>query len=111
MENAKSLFHRYEGMSGLEIVKENVDEETFKDYIIDVEDSDCDVDYENCEFMYDLMDAVKTSILSKCDEADYYSYHDVDSEMDLDTLIYGKVMQDMNKIISYYNVSTEVWEV
>lgn len=109
MESVKSLFHRYEGMSGLEIVKENVDEEIFKDYVLKV--PNFEFEYEDSDFMYDLMDEIKRSLFSKYNEVECYSIYDVDSEMDLISLIVTKLIDDMQNIVKYYNVHVEIMEV
>lgn len=109
MESLKSLFHRYEGMSGLEIAKEHVNEENFKDYVLEV--PDFEFDYEDSDFMYDLMDEIKKSLFSKYNEVECYSLYDVDSEMDLMSLISTKIFDDMQNIVKYYNVHVEIMEV
>lgn len=106
MENVKSLFHRYEGMSGLGIVKEHVDEESFKDYVLEV--PDFEFEYEDSDFVYDLMDDIKKSLLHKCDEMECYSFYDPDSEMDLISLILSKIIEDIKNIVQYYNVHVEI---
>ena len=108
MESAKSLFHRYEGMSGLEIVKENIEEEMFKDYVLEV--PDFEFEYEDSEFMYELMDEIKRSLFGKYNEVECYSLYDVDSEMDLMSLISTKIFDDMQNIVKYYNVHVEIME-
>lgn len=109
MESLKSLFHRYEGMSGLGIVKEHVDEDNFKDYVLEV--PNFEFEYEDSDFMYDLMDEVKKSLFSKYNEVECYSLYDVDSEMDLISLIVTKIVDDMQNIVKYYNVHVEIMDV
>lgn len=109
MESVKSLFHRYEGMSGLEIVKEHLEEESFKDYVLEV--PDVEFEYEDSYFVDDLMDEVKKSLLRKCEETECYSFNDPDSEMDLMSLIWSKIVEDIENIVKYYNVHVEIMEM
>lgn len=60
MESLKSLFQRYESMLGAESVKENVNEEFFKEEVL--ESQNFEFEYADSDFMYKIIEELKNSL-------------------------------------------------
>lgn len=104
MENAKSMFARYQATTGLDIVKELVPKERFEGYKV-YEDED--EFYEACElgeggFFDDLWKAITSKVEQIC--LDVWEYYNKEYEQTLLDVIFIQVVADMPNILKYFDV-------
>ena len=97
---APGIIDLYASKSGLEIVKDNVEDELLRDYMSTYYDVEQDQGYVSTDFFEDMWELVKRGIQRKLYEPEEL----FETQNGLYEWLYNRIIDDLDNIVKYYNV-------